>query len=792
MQAILCCRRVGILYPQINDGGAAAVYTGIFVEELNIPARSLTAIVGPSGSGKSTLLSLIAALKQPNVWGTGPNSELRLCLPCGRTVDLKAGDQPEPGDFAYVFQEAHLMKALSAYLNFCAGGLIANQDVSIDKFRSFALEAGFEGSDPAASLVKKKVAVLSGGQAQRIAVGRALAADPQLLVCDEPTSSLDWETGRAILQLIRGWVVNRGRTVIWVTHNVEQACEFADGFVVTVNGRAFTDGGVPFRFAGLDPGERKAALHSKLQSFASAAPPTAATIADVAPAHESGAADGSPRPVKRAGCSAEHRRQERRFVPAVWPFLGRCVLADMFRGRPSVAELPSRHWPDGEARSDPSAVAAFREIAGRRLGFTKWGMTIILLIGLTAVYASLVSWFALDRYFDMRLHDPSVSHFIIAGSGEGVGGDLFSAVRLRELRKALIVDHAASGAAIRAPDVFGRRSNLIAQFGPARDGTCLPSSRETEFYSELLVADAKEPLYRDLLTPSAQGAGRPGRAPPVAVVTQQFVRRLTPSDGAPTPDGFCYLEYGPVYVKIGRVVQALPGSGRNAYNVALEDTAFLAIYRAHPPTSAVGQHGQRDPNYQTAAVYFDIAYAQKLLCEFQPLDEAASAQECAKINRRVGYVTNTDVLTQLSNLLATASATRGIILGIMALFAVLIAISTSFALNAFVLENEKFLSIMKAFRYRLRHVLAIGWFQSGILLGAALIGLYAALWLFDSYAAPALAARLAIPVSWIALDTATLLGSFAVLAALAGLVVFGVLSRWWCRNRYVGDKLQAI
>lgn len=812
MRAIVRCRNVGILYRQVNpERDAPPIFTGTFVTDLAIPSGSLTAIVGPSGSGKSTLLSLISALKKPNYAGAEDGAELSLNLADSRRVDLLREEQPEPGDLGYVFQEAHLMKPLSAYMNFQAGGLVADKDVGYKTFRLFAQEAGFKGRDPAAALARTQISALSGGQAQRIAVGRALAADPELLVCDEPTSSLDSETGRAILTLIRSWAIEHGRTAIWVTHNIEQACEFADGFLVTTSGRVFADGNLPFRFDSDDLAARRAMLDAKLISFETTEPLCEAAIVPLAPM-----SNREPtfvvrlrhglwsmrRRIQRCFSAANHapdrsKARTQHASAALWTFLARCVFADMFRGRGTAADMPS-HQTTPVVRSDNERRYAIRQFAAGLVGhvasFNNWGMTIILWIGMIALYAALVSLSAVDRYFDRRLSEPDVSHFIVAGSGRGQDGhDLFSATRLYDLQKQLVRDYApATLVGLRPPQVFGRRSNLIAQFGRAKDGSCLPLSGDTELYAETLVASSEEPLYRDVFRGSASPQVAAQSGSPAAVVTEQFAKRLAPEDEAPTPEGFCYYDLGKTYVKIGRVVAALPGSGRNIYHVAFEDQTFLRLYRANPPTSAFDDRGrQRDPNYQTAAVYFDPSYAERLICEFLARTEQ-KATECAGVAKRASYVTNSDVLTQLSSLLGTANATRAIILAVILLFFVMIVISTVFALNAFVLENEKFLSILKAFRYRLLHILAIGWLQSGILLVFTLVILSAFLLFLDVTVVPRFAARFDIPVSWIELNPTMLLVSLVLIAALAASVIFVVLYLWWHRNRYVGEKLQKI
>jgi ABC-type lipoprotein export system ATPase subunit len=800
MRAIVRCKNVGLLYPQAAlASDEPPDFAGVFVKELAIPAGSFMAIVGASGSGKSTLLSLISGLKKPNF--AADQAVLALDLANDRRLNLLNEEQPEPGDIGYIFQEPHLMKPLSAYLNYQAGGLVAGRNVTPDTFRSFVQQAGFKGEDPASLLTRTQIAALSGGQAQRIAVGRALAADPELLVCDEPTSSLDADTGRAILTMMRGWVSDHERTAVWVTHNLEQACEFADGFLITSQGRVFADGAQPFVFASAGLEDRRKMLEAKVASVAAVKAIGQDELMEIRLAKETATAAG---PTEVVSCTqsrgAPAGRVKSRFSDrTVWSFLAQCVLADMFRGKATLAGGDLRGAePSQGSRGRHAPWQHIRRMFDVVAGFNNWGMAIILLIGLIALYASLISWLALDRYFDRRLKDPEVSHFIIAGSGQRTNGvPLFSNRGLFNLQKD-IKGYAIDG--VQAPQVFGRRSNLIAQFGRARDSACLPRSRENEVSAEMLVASAEEPLYRNIFSvPASTNAGAAGD-PVSAVVTEQFVNRLAPEDNATRPAGFCYYEFGETYVKIRGVVPALPGSGRFVHHVAFDDDTYLKLYRVHPPTSGFDENGrQRDPNYQTAAVYFDRTYAERLICEFMARkDDGAAArgqqagQTCAGIAPRGGYVTNTDVLAQLSSLVGTANATRAIIVSVIVMFFALIVISTVFALNTFVLENEKFLSILLAFRYGLLHLLAIGWFQAIILLGITIVILVALLLLLDITAIPQLATRFDIPISWVALNPLLVLVSLGSVAAVAALIVLVVLSLWRYRNRYVGDKLQTI
>jgi putative ABC transport system ATP-binding protein len=172
--------------------------------DLEIPRHGLTIILGPSGSGKTTLLNLIGGI-----------------------------DRPSSGAVVYDGQDLAGLtdKALTRYRRTCVGfvfqfynlvpTLTALENVTV------AAELTDEPYEPRQALEVVELghrldhfpAQLSGGEQQRVAVARALAKNPQLLLCDEPTGAVDLKTGRRVLGLLRKVADGLGKTVIIVTHN---------------------------------------------------------------------------------------------------------------------------------------------------------------------------------------------------------------------------------------------------------------------------------------------------------------------------------------------------------------------------------------------------------------------------------------------------------------------------------------------------------------------------------------------------------------------------------------------
>jgi putative ABC transport system ATP-binding protein len=164
----------------------------------------LTLIMGPSGSGKTTMLSLLGCLR-------GPESGKVYVF--GRDVATlsDAGKTKLRRNLGFVFQAFRLFRSLSALENV----RIASGIVGTGKSNAANLLAQF-GLQEKSHL---RPSELSGGEKQRVAIARALVNDPQIVLADEPTASLDSETGRQIAALLRGIAEEQGRTVVVVSHD---------------------------------------------------------------------------------------------------------------------------------------------------------------------------------------------------------------------------------------------------------------------------------------------------------------------------------------------------------------------------------------------------------------------------------------------------------------------------------------------------------------------------------------------------------------------------------------------
>jgi putative ABC transport system ATP-binding protein len=184
----------------------------------------IVAVTGASGSGKSTMLGLMAGLDAPS---TG-----RIALD---GVDITTLDEEQlarlrGAKVGIVFQFFHLLPSLTAYENILVPMEILGARDARARARALLDEVGL------ADRGHHYPSQLSGGEQQRIAIARALANDPPILLADEPTGNLDSATGRHIIDLLVKVKDARGRTLILVTHDAELAA-LADEVMVLRDGR---------------------------------------------------------------------------------------------------------------------------------------------------------------------------------------------------------------------------------------------------------------------------------------------------------------------------------------------------------------------------------------------------------------------------------------------------------------------------------------------------------------------------------------------------------------------------
>lgn len=204
-----------------------------FDVSMNVEDGEVVAVLGPNGSGKSTALALIAGLLRPD---TGRATlDGRVLFDIGGQ-ELTAWVPPHARGVALLAQQPLLIPHLSALDNVAFGPRSAGRSRAVARTTAKT----WLGEVDAEEYADRKPAQLSGGQAQRIAVARALAADPRLLLLDEPMAALDVSVAPAVRQMLRR--VLHDRAAVIVTHDVLDALLLADRVLVIDGGRVVEEG----------------------------------------------------------------------------------------------------------------------------------------------------------------------------------------------------------------------------------------------------------------------------------------------------------------------------------------------------------------------------------------------------------------------------------------------------------------------------------------------------------------------------------------------------------------------
>jgi len=208
---------------RFTSGGAAVdVLADI---SLDVPPGQFLAVAGPSGSGKSTLLGLVAGLDQPTA-GRITVADVEITR-----LGEDALARFRRDTIGYVFQSYHLIPTLTALENVAVPLELAGEPHALERAGALLAEVGLAGR------AHHYPVQLSGGEQQRVAVARAVAGEPVILLADEPTGNLDSKSGEAVMDLLHELHRN-GATICMVTHDpryarhAERSIHLFDGRIV--------------------------------------------------------------------------------------------------------------------------------------------------------------------------------------------------------------------------------------------------------------------------------------------------------------------------------------------------------------------------------------------------------------------------------------------------------------------------------------------------------------------------------------------------------------------------------
>jgi phosphonate transport system ATP-binding protein len=207
--------------------------------DLDFEERGLTAIIGSSGTGKSTLVRIINRLVDPTEGSI---------LFKGQELSRVEGRELREARrrIGMVFQEYNLVERLSVMENLLTGrlGYVGALDAWLRRFPAEDVAHAFELLNVIglAGFANQRADSLSGGQRQRVGIARALMQRPEILLADEPTSSLDPKTSVEIMELLKFQGVDRNIPVLVNIHDVDLARRFADRIVGMTGGKVVFDG----------------------------------------------------------------------------------------------------------------------------------------------------------------------------------------------------------------------------------------------------------------------------------------------------------------------------------------------------------------------------------------------------------------------------------------------------------------------------------------------------------------------------------------------------------------------
>ena len=213
-------------------------HTALHGVSLEVSAGEMVVILGSNGCGKSTLMKCVVGLNRP----TGGSVEV-----AGRDLAKLRGKQLRTARMpvALISQHANLVKRRSVLANVCTGALGRHRSLptmlgclpksEIEPARGFLDEVGL------LHLADQRAGTLSGGQAQRVAVARALAQRPQVVLADEPVASLDPEAADDVMRLLRRLATEDGLAVVAVLHQPDLATRYADRLIGMRGGRVEFD-----------------------------------------------------------------------------------------------------------------------------------------------------------------------------------------------------------------------------------------------------------------------------------------------------------------------------------------------------------------------------------------------------------------------------------------------------------------------------------------------------------------------------------------------------------------------
>jgi len=779
-------RHVGILY---RSGRNNRERQGIVIDRLSIPDAGITAIVGASASGKSTLLNLLACFDAPSQELLTSASRLDYISPDGKLHRLLGNHRRLPaGELGFVFQDAYLLKGAPVGLNIGVGMIAAGEQI-----RSEKIHALLDTVELREDYDLRRGRRLSGGEAQRVAFCRAFACNPNLILADEPTSSLDPHLAQTLIEALQAWSRKERRPVVWVTHNIELASLFADHIIVLSQGRLLPGTQWPQRLLSVpEKGEsqklealklRKDRIGTWIDDAKDQLPLDEAIVADLLSGPKGGPlpAIGTDEPVRS---TATGKVRARRFLAEIG-FILRLGFSELFsnprsdRAGPGMA-IPA--WTIYRKPKDNLGVASL--LRHLPFAFSRWVLALVTLLCLLMSYMGMEGWRVIEDHFARELKRPEVRHVTVGYKRATSGGErdiVFSSPFLKDLEKDLRAAVPDDGN-LDQIRVFGRRYEPTTLFNP--ETTNCGSSGGS--FDAMSVVHLEEPLFQSAAARSLEDwrTGAPERSlreilaevefDPLqdVIVTEHFLlSRLEATAGSYTPEAFCLMVHVNKPARIVAVLDRLPGTDRLPYSFLIDERGFRARYSENPPLG----NSRLEP-FSRAAVYFDATSFRTI---WNRLDAA-------------GVDIPTDAFKKLEALLRFSITSNRLLLGAIVLILLLAGAAMSLIVIGYIEQNERAFFVMRTFGHPWRSLFLLLIVQMAGVTALLFVITSGLLFLLEPVAIRPLAEGFGLPSDRLAFTPAKLMYSAMLVFGIQTAVSWLFSLLWWRRNRYIASRMQAI
>ena len=786
-EIVLAMANCGTVFAEVPRSRKARGLTGFLLKgRLEIYRGQIVAIVGKSGSGKSTLLNLLGGLRKPDRKWVRAESELSFHRNDGSSVSLLLENQNyRPGDVGFVFQKPHLMETNTVAHNIRLGVSIKGHSVNDDELKKigtrFGLQADSDGDNGEGGATcwafgQKRASELSGGQAQRVSIARAHFSDPEILICDEPTSNLDDAIADEVMTTLVRQAREKNQTIIFVTHNLKTVVSYAERIIVVNNGLISYDISASDLSADMSSSSVasnaviKEKCADKLRSL---------MMEEQAPDFE---LQGGRYKKPRRNLVPRQKMADRTFKSGA-SGLWLSTLYVMFSAFQDTFDTSSRRSV-GNKSYTASIAGQYNPMVllGRYVnalqGYRKYAFLFPLMALMIVLYFSILAQGAMQQYMREAPLKPMNSHVTIKYRTDFMGGarahvlDISTIKRLQSELKGLTTAVLPAGSIV-SPQVYSRRDELSAGYS---FGDC--GSTEETSQGDVRAFDPSEPLYQELPVRVLNGGGAAityGELAASGKAGAILSRRTWETrDPGSTPDNICLDIFLQQSTPIIGVAEDIVGGGEYTFDIAITEKEFRRRYAEARRNDGGAIGSEKLPPSTAAAVYFDPNHASTVLEQLSNKESFLFSK--TEFEKMQGYI------TMVSGIFYATKLSTWLVSGMLAAFLL-------FIFGLFVETVEKNLLIMRSYRYRTYHVFVFLLTEAVLLTAKAVVVSGAIILLISHFGHEALAARMSVDPVLLAFDRANFVKSAAAVTAVLLVIILTTTIVWRVRNRVIADRL---